>query len=344
MASWSGLLNRATLRWDAPLLEALGVPQDALSPLADAAEPLAGLVPEYAARWPALRDVPWFPAIGDGAAANLGSGCAAPGRVALTVGTTGALRVVLFDDRGEGASVGGPSAVVPAQVPAGLWCYRVDRRRALLGGATSEGGNVYAWMRETLRLGPPAQVERAIAALPPDGHGLTMLPFVAGERSPGWAGDARATISGITLGTTPVEIVRAGLEAVAYRFALIAEALGARAPGPDEAVRANPAHLISSPQLPTPQIVASGGALLASPAWMQIVADVLGRPVTASAEEEATSRGAALLALEALGAIPALEDVPAALGATYTPDAERHTTYRAAIARQRRLYEQIIGG
>ena len=77
---------------------------------------------------------------------------------------------------------------------------------------------------------------------------------------------------------------------------------------------------------------------------MQIVADVLGRPVVASAEEEATSRGAALLAIEALGAIPALEEVPAALGATYAPDAERHATYRAAIARQQRLYAQIIGG
>ena len=111
-------------------------------------------------------------------------------------------------------------------MPAGLWCYRVDRRRALLGGATSEGGNVYGWMQDTLKLGEPDAIERALAQLPPDGHGLTVLPFLAGERSPGWAGDVRATISGLGLNTTPIEMLQAGLEAVAYRFALIFEQPG----------------------------------------------------------------------------------------------------------------------
>jgi gluconokinase len=307
-AAWSGLLERTRLVWDEPLLAELGVQPEQLSPPVDASEPLAELQPEYAARWPALRSVPWFPAIGDGAAANLGSGCAAPGHTALTVGTTGALRVVL------------PQV---AHVPRGLWCYRVDRTRALLGGATSEGGNVYAWMQEALRLGAEAEVEAAVAALPPDGHGLTVLPLFAGERSPGWAGDARATISGITLGTTPLDIVRAGLEAVAYRFALIARALFEEVGSPGT-------------------IVASGGALLASPPWLQIIADVLGQPVVASGEAEATSRGTALLALEALGAISSVADAPAAFGATYTPTMEHHAIYQAAIERQQRLYTQVI--
>jgi gluconokinase len=306
-ASWSGLLDRRKLTWDAPLLDALGVPHEHLSPLADAGDALSGLLPEYAARWPALRDVPWFPAIGDGAAANLGSGCVAPGRVALTVGSTGALRVVL------------PEVVA---VPRGLWCYRVDGRRSLLGGATTEGGNVYSWVRRTTQLGDEEEAEQALAEMRPDGHGLTVLPFFAGERSPGWAGDARAALVGVTLGTTPLDILRASLEAVAYRFALIYREL--------EGDR-------------TPQIIASGGALLASPVWMQIIADVLGRPLLASAETEATSRGVALLALESLGAIPSLEIAPAATGAEYTPDPERHALYRAAIERQRALYAQLIG-
>ncbi|HJZ47671.1 MAG TPA: FGGY family carbohydrate kinase, partial [Roseiflexaceae bacterium] len=153
-ASWSGLLDRRRIEWDAPLLDFLGVAPDQLSPLADASEPLSGLAAGFATRWPALRDVPWFPAIGDGAAANIGSGCTGPDRLALTVGTTGALRVIQSE---------------VAEVPAGLWCYRVDRRRALLGGATSEGGNVYGWMQETLRLDEPSATERALAELPPDG-------------------------------------------------------------------------------------------------------------------------------------------------------------------------------
>ena len=67
------------------------------------------------------------------------------------------------------------------------------------------------------------------------------------------------------------------------------------------------------------QFVASGGGLLHSPAWMQIMADVLGHPVTASTVDEASSRGNALLALEALGVIPRAGALPAGLGATYTP-------------------------
>ena len=150
-----------------------------------------------------------------------------------------------------------------------------------------------------------------------------MLPFLAGERSPGWAGDVRATIAGLTLGTTPLEVLRASMEAVAYRFALIHERICGQG---DRQHR----------------LIASGAAALHSPAWMQIFADVLGRPVVASAEPEATSRGAALLALEALGALPAIDAAPPADGAVYEPDPSRHERYRSAIERQQRLYELLV--
>lgn len=323
-ASWGGLLGRASLEWDAPLLAHLRLGAGQLSPLVGADAPLRGLTGRdaqgraYAERWPALRGVPWFAAIGDGAAANIGSGATSEGRVALTVGTTGALRVVLQEGR--------PAAT---PVPDGLWCYRVDARRALLGGATSEGGNVYAWLRQTLRLGEPEQIEAQWSKLPPDGHGLTVLPFVAGERSPGWAGDVRATIHGLGLSTAPFEILRASLEAVAYRFAIIFGGL--------EASQASQPHRSEA------QLIASGGALLGSPAWMQLIADVLGRPLVASAEHEATSRGAALLALEALGAVASVDDLPASTGARYQPDPANHAAYQAAIARQQELYRQFYG-
>lgn len=308
IASWGGLLDRRKLIWDAPLLDAVGLTPEHLSPLVDSNKPLHGLTSSYASRWPALRDVPWFPAIGDGAAANVGSGCVSHERIALTIGTSGALRMMLDD---------------APRVPAGLWLYRVDRRRALLGGATSEGGNVYAWMKQTLQLGQPEETERALEAMKPDGHGLTVLPLLAGERSPGWAGDARAAIIGLSLSTTPLDILRASLEAVAYRFALIAQGICNRADC-------------------THRFIASGGGLLHSPAWMQIFADVLGRPVVASAEPEATSRGAALLALEALKLVPAVETVPAADGAVYQPNPAHQERYRAAIARQQHLYDLLI--
>jgi gluconokinase len=308
IASWTGLLDRHALTWDAPLLDALDLTPAHLSPLVDANQPLHGLAAPYAARWPALRDAPWFPAIGDGAAANVGSGCVGHERIALTIGTSGAMRVIVDD--------------VP-QVPPGLWLYRVDRRRALLGGATSEGGNVYAWMKQTLQLGQPEDIEHALERMEPDSHGLTVLPLLAGERSPGWAGDARAAIVGLDLSTTSLDILRASLEGVAYRFALIAQGL---------CNRANCTH----------RFIASGGGLLHSPVWMQIFADVLGRPVIASAEPEATSRGAALLALESLGAVPIIEAVPAADGRAFQPVPAHHARYQAAIARQQRLYDLLI--
>jgi gluconokinase len=72
-----------------------------------------------------------------------------------------------------------------------------------------------------------------------------------------------------------------------------------------------------------------------------MLADALGRAVHCSAEQEATSRGAALLALEALGALPDVSTVRAPLGAVFTPDAAHHARYRAALERHRRLDERV---
>lgn len=309
MASATGLFDQHVQMWDAPTLAALDLGPEHLSPLVDLDAPFSGLRPEFAARWPALRAVPWLPALGDGAGSNIGSGCTGPDRAALMVGTSGAMRICREADL--------------VTVPPGLWCYRVDRRRILLGGALSNGGNLYAWLARTLRLASAEEIEREVAALEPDGHGLTLLPFLAGERSTGWVGSARAAIVGLSLATRPIDVVRAGLETVAYRFALIHELLREAFPGADE-------------------VVATGGALLASPAWIHIMADVLGVPVLPSTEAEASSRGAALLALEALGVLPSLAAAPAGVGPAVAPDPGRHARYREGLARHRQLYETLI--
>lgn len=312
VAAWSGLLNRHSLTWDADWLAGLPISAEQLSPLADVSQPLRGLRPEWARRWPALKDVPWYPAIGDGAGANIGSGACDSSRLALTIGTSGAMRAVL------------PAESV-ATVPDGLWLYRVDARRGLLGGATTEGGSLYAWFQDTLRLPPAEQLEAELVQLPPAAHGLALLPFIAGERAPGWHDHARASLHNFTLHTRPVDIVRAGLESVAYRFALIYNLITAHLPA--DASR---------------QIVASGG-LLNSPAWLQIFADVLGQPVLTLAEKEATSRGVALLALESLGVINNVADLPPAIGRTYQPNADHHQIYRQAIDTQLEYYRRLIG-
>jgi gluconokinase len=307
MASGTGLLDQTTGAWDGELLEVSGITADALPPISD--RPTPGLAPAYAARWPALARVPWHPGWGDGACSNIGSDCTSPDRLALNVGTSSALRLIAREGFGAAAT------------PAGLWRYRVDARRSLVGGATSEGGNVVSWCRRVLAL--PAEddaLERALEQVPPDGHGLTALPFLAGERSPGWRADARAALTGASLGTDAVAILRAFMEAVAFRLGMVYERL---------VPLASPGH----------QIIASGGALHHSRVWASIVADVLGVPLHLSAEPEASSRGAALLALEALG----VSTPPLAAGLTVTPDPERHGIYAGARERQRRLYDNIVG-
>jgi len=307
MASGTGLLDQARVDWDAEAVAAAGIEPSQLFPLTDRTDGRRGLRAPWATRWLALRSVPWYPAIGDGAASNVGSDCGDERRLALNVGTSAALRVVL-----------GP----PLAPPRGLWCYRIDRAQAMVGGATSEGGNVYAWCRDVLRVPDHEALEAALAARGPDAAGLTVLPFLAGERAPGWRGDRRAVIAGLSLDTTALDIVHAALEAVALRLAIV--------------------HGLLAPLLTGEHaIVASGGAIARSRVWTQILADAIGRPVTWSRESEATSRGAALLALQALGALPDLAAACAPLGETFAPDPRRHARYLEALDRQRRLDERV---
>ena len=235
MASGTGLLNTSARSWDPELLRLLGIDSASLPAFRDRE---VGLAPRFARRWPVLAGIPWRHATGDGALANLGSGCSSPVRRAITVGTSGALRVMA-----EG----------PLEAPAGLWRYLLDSKREVVGGAFSNGGNLYAWLTRTLRVAEPG-LERAVARLKPASTGLTFLPLLAGERAPGYAARATGAIAGLTVATRPEEIVRAGLEAVAIEFARVDRRLDERLPPPE-------------------RIVASGAGLLSSPAWLQIMAD-----------------------------------------------------------------------
>jgi gluconokinase len=308
MASATGLFDQNRLRWDKETFRVLPVREAQLSTVSDA--PQKGLEEEWAERWPALRDTPWLPAVGDGACSNVGSGCTTSDRLGLMVGTSGAMRILW-----QAESV---------EIPDGPWCYRADTERYVMGGALSDGGNLIEWLRDTLRLPDPQKTEALLAGMEPDSHGLTFLPLLAGERGPGWADLANGTVSGISMSSKPIEILRAAMEAVALRFAIIAEMLETASPGKK-------------------QVIASGGGLLHSPTWVGIMADTLGRPVTVSGVAEASSRGAALIALEALGG-PEIEAANVPLGETFEPDPERHEIYRKALERQRRLYDAVLGG
>ncbi|MFL6021219.1 MAG: gluconokinase [Gaiellaceae bacterium] len=194
-----------------------------------------------------------------------------------------------------------------AQPRPGLFMHWVDDVRVVEGGSLSDGGSLHHWLEETLK-----DAEGSLADRDPDSHGLTFLALLGGERSPGWHQHAKGAIDGLTFETTPLDLRQAALEGVAFRFAEIAELM----PEVDD-------------------VVATGGALLKDDDWLQVMADALGRPLTASGVQEASLRGAAVVALERLGEQPP----PAPLGRVVDPRSDRADAYRAARDRQRKLYE-----
>jgi gluconokinase len=265
MASGTGLLDLATATWDAQALELAGVDERALPAVVEGGW-TGRLGPEGARRWPALASATWHPATGDGAASNVGAGCVTPGQVAVNIGTSAAIRAV------EPADQAGP-------LHRELWRYLVDDRRVVTGAAFSGAGNLYAWLRQVTTLPEEGSVEGELATVPPGSRGVVVMPYHAGSRPPLDLAAGSGAITGISLATTPVEILAATLEAVCYRLAAGYEALAATLPA-------------------EPEVVASGGAVVASPWWQQTLADVLGRPVRVVDEPEASARGAALLALD----------------------------------------------
>lgn len=312
MASATGLWNYRHGVWDRAALAALDLPASRLTPVADA--PAGPLLSAWARRWPLLAAIPWYPAWGDGACANAGSGAIAAGRWAVTIGTSSALRAVV-------------PAARPVRLPAGLWRYVLAPRRHLVGGALSEGGNVFAWLRQALAWpahATSAGLERGLARRAPDGHGLTLLPYFAGERSPGWRPGQRAVISGLTLATTPEELLQAGMEAVALRLAATYDQLCA-ALGYGRR---------------RPAVLAGGAALRHSVLWTQMLADALGAPIYRLRVAETSARGAALLAWERLG-VAALEAAPVPRGRLFRPRPAATAALRAARQRQEALRQAL---
>ncbi len=308
MISATGIWDHRKNDYCEELLEALDIPREQLPAVESLDAPCRSLLPEFAKRWPLLNGIPWYPAHGDGACNSVGSGCTTPKRFALMVGTTGAMRVVVKQRN--------------VTIPAGIWCYRVNRERFILGGATSNGGEVFRWANRLLAL--PANAEEQIAIREPGSHGLTVLPYLAGERSPYWRPDLRGSIAGLSLSTSPIDILQACLESVSLRFKQIYMLLSRPFPVPDE-------------------VIASGGALLRSKVWLQMMADALGHPAIECREPEASSRGAAIIAAEQMGLVSSMDELTVSLGDTIDPKPERQENYVRMLKADGALFDSLYG-
>lgn len=301
--AWTGLLDRRTGQFDGELLAAAGVGPELFSPPLDGTEPALAPAPE---RWPALARAAWFPVITDGFASNIGAGATDATVLAAATATSGALRVL----------TDGPADPLPF----GLWNYRVDAGRTLLGGAINDVGRAVSWAQNTLRLSPELA---AVLTAPPSETTPLVLPYFTGERAPGWVGGARAVLGEVSAASDADTVFRGIVEGVAMTYARVADEL-------------RPA---------TPRVVevaAAGRVSNDQPEWLQILADVLGQPVTHVTRRRATQRGTALLALDVLA-----PDVPRALratGATYEPRPGHVEHYAERRARFAEVYDALVRG
>lgn len=287
MATGTGLYDPTAMDWAPDMLARFGLSPERLLPLGDAPDQ----APRLARGFGELREALWCPAIGDGAASNLGSGADTAARLAINLGSSAAVREMRTGKR--------------ARAPFGLFAYRLDRHRYLLGGAISNSGNLREWAVRELGLKEGAALDRQLARHQRPDHGLTVLPFWTAERAPTWRDDLCGAVLGLSQGSSRLDILRATLEAGHHRLAQILERMKARS---------------------DVRLIVSGGGSRGR-LNQQRLADVLGREIHVCAEREASLRGAAARAAELLDRpFPS----PRVTGPV-TPDAERS----AAFARQR---------
>ena len=303
MATATGLYDPSSGDYHPDLLRRCRISRDRLAPISDA--PLT-VVPRMAKRFPCLAEVPWYPAIGDGAANNLGVGAVVPGVAAMNVGTSAAVRII------HAAPIG-----TEVHAPLGLFCYRLDVPRCLIGGAASNAGTLRAWCLANLRVEDGPDLETELAKRPTPEHGLTVLPAWLAERAPSWRDDVQGTIVGITQATTAIDLLQAITESGYQRLASIVDCL----PNQGRGLR----FLV-------------GGGIQRSAASFQRLCNIIGQPLTACEEAETSLRGAAVLAGERLGRRAVLLS-----GTTIRPNASVTAAYRAQRLAMQQLESRTFG-
>ena len=267
VASWSGLLDRKKLAWHKELCSYLQINENNLPNLYSYDKKCLGLKKEYKNRWTKLRDIPFFLAVGDGLGANIGSGAIKNNRIGLTIGSTGAIRLLLPKSNKK---------ILP-----GLWEYQFTDKYSLLGGSFSEGGNIISWAKNNLKLSNVSNIDSILSNKKPAEHGMSILPFFGGERSIGWNDNAKAVISGLTFSSQPEDILQAMLESLAIRFSLVLD-------------------MIKKYSTKEFSIILSGGVFRRSNWFKQTLSDILTHPLEISEEPEETSRGTAILAIKGI--------------------------------------------
>jgi gluconokinase len=313
-ASGTGLLDLERLDWDAEALALAGVEADRLGTLVATTDAFE-LTAQAAEATGLTAATPVVVGGGDGPLANLGVGAVRPGVAACSIGTSGALRLVVERP-----------AVDPRRR---VFCYALVPERWVVGGAINNGGVVLQWAGEALApdLGDGPEAAEALLDLaahaPAGSAGLLMLPYLLSERAPHWSPLPRGAYVGLTRHHRREHLVRAALEGVCHQLALVLQSM--RDAGNE--VR---------------EVRATGG-FARSPLWRQILADALGVEIGFPAGHEGSAFGAALLGMQALGLVESI-DVAADLvriDDVVEPDADAAAVYAEALPTFAGLYDAL---
>ncbi len=313
LASGTGLQSMAHLAWHEPALEVAGVGADQLPPLRAPVEsvPLSAQV-AHAVGLP--QGLPVVLGGGDGPLANLGVGAIEPGVAALSLGTSGALRVVRdepgIDERCR------------------TFSYALADGRWVIGGAVSNGGVVGQWAADAFGVEVPELLEEA-ATVPPGADGLVALPYLLGERAPWWEPGLTGALVGLRRYHGRAEITRAIVEGVAQQLALVQE--GVRDAGAE--VRS---------------VRATGGGFR-SRVWATAIAAALERELHLSDAEAGSGLGAVLLGWRALGALDSLDEASSLVTPreTVSPDREAARLLaerRHSVEELARIVRELVPG
>jgi gluconokinase len=309
IGSATGMLDLRTRDWDARALELAGVEADRLSRPAPPSTALRRFRPAIARELGLTGSTAVVLASSDGALANVGVGASGRGDVALTLGTSGAVRVLTAE---------------PVLDPrARTFCYCADDTRYVVGGPTSAAGASLDWIFALLldELPKEARFARAVELadeIAPGADGLVVLPFFAGERAPYWNSALRGAFDGLDLAHDRRTILRAAFESVVFGVYAVYDVVRELAHDAE-------------------RLLLSGG-LTKAPLVRGLLADVFGLPAVQPHEQEASAFGAALLAAQAVGLIEDASTAAHAAGydAPTEPNAELALTYRIAFERYRR--------
>lgn len=263
-ASRTALMNLDTCDWDPELCRIFGVPLAALPRI-------GASTGDFGTVSCAGHPVPLTASLVDQQAALYGHGCRRPGDAKMTFGTGGFALAVTGRRIATGGD--GPLATIAWQKAGAAPVYALD-------GGVYCASSAVNWARGLGLFDDYAAIRQFEAPLAIS-RGLVFVPALAGLACPHWDRRARGAWMGLSLDTTPADMMQALLEGVAFRMAEVVDTMTAHQPLTDP--------------------VSIDGGMAANDYFCQMLADCLGRPVMVQDEPELTAVGTAALAAEAVG-------------------------------------------